>query len=88
MPQSGTPSRLIWQIEDDTALILTGRDALRNLKLFVRAQARRGYIDGDTLALLEDDIARIERSILHRLDYIRWLREQPDRIGENSNTDD
>ena len=33
MPVTGTPTKLLWQIEDDTAVILNGRDAAINLSL-------------------------------------------------------
>jgi len=79
MPVTGTPTKLLWQIEDDTAVILNGRDAAINLELFVRAQARRGYIDAETMAAIEQDLDAIHRAIRHKLDYTRHLRANPEQ---------
>ena len=77
MPESGVPSKLIEAIENDTAALLSSRDALVRFELFVRAQRRRGYIDDTDLASLERDIATVRTGVNRKLDYARWARGNP-----------
>jgi hypothetical protein len=74
MPTPGIPNRLIDQIENYTAAMLSARDALRQLELFVRAQRRRGYIDADDLTSLEQDLETLRTAIGRNLDYTRFAR--------------
>ena len=83
MPESGVPSKLIEAIENDTAALLSSRDALVRFELFVRAQRRRGYIDDTDLASLERDIATVCTGVNRKLDYVRWARGNPKAVGND-----
>ncbi len=84
MPESGIPSKLIESIENDTATLLSARDALVRFELFIRAQRRRGYIDDIDLANLERDIAIVGAGVNRKLDYTRWARGNPKEVmGSN-----
>lgn len=80
MPDLGIPSKLIESIENDTAALLSARDALVRFELFVRAQRRRGYIDDVDLANLEHDIATVGAGVNRKLDYARWARGNPKAV--------
>lgn len=77
MPASGIPTKLLEEIENDTAAMLSARESLRQLELFVRAQRRRGYIDDEDLARLEQDLETLRRAISRNLDYTRFARGNP-----------
>ncbi len=74
MPQTGVPTSLVNQVEDDIAAQLTVRDALTALDLFVNHQERRGYGDGEDLVRVRRYLADARRANQRRLEYARWVR--------------
>lgn len=74
MPQTGVPTSLVNQVEDDIAAQLTVRDALLGLMLFVNHQERRGYVDDEDLTRVRRYLADAQRANQRRLDYARWAR--------------
>lgn len=83
MPVSGTSTKLIQQIEDDTAICLAGRDSLLVIELAIRALHRRGYINDDDLRRLEAELDTASKAVRHKLDYARHLRQHPqEAIGD------
>ncbi len=74
MPQTGIPTSLVNQVEDDIAAMLVVRDALVGLDLFVNHQGRRGYVDGEDLVRVRRYLADAGRANQRRLDYARWVR--------------
>lgn len=55
--------RAVERIENDTALVLDGRESLRQLVLKLRALERRGLLDDEEAASVTGDVARIRRAI-------------------------
>ena len=51
------------RIENDTALVLDGRESLRQLVLKLRALERRGLLDDEEAASVTGDVARIRRAL-------------------------
>lgn len=74
MPRQGVPTSLVNQVEDDIAALLTVRDALVGLDLFVSHQERRGYVDDEDLVRVRRYLADAQRANRRRLDYARWVR--------------
>lgn len=74
MPQAGVPTSLVNQVEDDIAAMLTVRDALVGLDLFVNHQERRGYVDDDDLVRVRRYLDDAKRANGRRLEYARWAR--------------
>ena len=74
MPHQGVPTSLVNQVEDDIAALLTVRDALVGLDLFVNHQERRGYVDDEDLVRVRRYLADAQRGNQRRLDYARWAR--------------
>ena len=74
MPQTGIPTSLVNQVEDDIAAMLVVRDALVGLDLFVNHQGRRGYVDGEDMIRVRRYLADARRANQRRLDYARWAR--------------
>ena len=66
--------RQVAAIEDETAVVLTARDAVRQLGLLVRAKARRGYLDRTEEQNATADLARIERALLAAHEALRTQR--------------
>jgi len=50
-------------IENNTAIVLDGRDSLRRLWLFLRALERRRLIDQGDAQAAQDDMERIQRAL-------------------------
>lgn len=63
-------------IDDSTAILLSGIEALRQLELHLRAQARRGRIDDDEVTLVFEDVAEIRRALRHAKDKLGELRDE------------
>jgi len=55
--------RAVERIENDTALVLDGRESLRQLALKLRALERRGLLDEDEAIFAARDVARIRRAL-------------------------
>ncbi len=60
--------RHIQSIEDEIAVILSGKTAFENLRLLIRALQRRGIldmvaVDRDSIAATNDDLAAIGRAL-------------------------
>ena len=60
--------RRIQSIEDEIAVILSGKTAFENLRLLIRALQRRGIldmvaVDKDSIAATNDDLAAIGRAL-------------------------
>ena len=55
--------RAVERIENDTALVLDGRESLRQLVLKLRALERRGLLDDEEAASATGDVARIRRAL-------------------------
>ncbi len=60
--------RHIQSIEDEIAVILSGKTAFENLRLLIRALQRRGIldmvaVDKDSIAATNDDLAAIGRAL-------------------------
>ena len=58
----------VQSIEDDIAVILTGKSAAEQLTLLIRALMRRGIldmvaVDGDSIRAVNDDLAAIRRAL-------------------------
>ena len=58
----------VQSIEDDTAVILSGKSAAEQLTLLIRALMRRGIldmvaVDGDSIRAVNDDLAAIRRAL-------------------------
>lgn len=66
--------RQVAAIEDETAIVLTARDAVIQLGLLVRAKARRGYLDPTEAQNATADLARIERALLAAHEALRTQR--------------
>ena len=66
--------RQVAAIEDETAVILTARDSVRQLGLLVRAKARRGYLDENELQNAATDLARIDRALFAAHETLRSRR--------------
>jgi len=64
----------VQRIEDSTAVLLTGRDSLRELWLFLRAQERRGRIDPDNAAQAQTDLEHVRRALDEGLALARMQR--------------
>ena len=58
----------VQSIEDDIAVILSGKSAAEQLTLLIRALMRRGIldmvaVDGDSIRAVNDDLAAIRRAL-------------------------
>lgn len=74
---------MLEHIEDDTAIMLAGREAVIELELFARRMHRRGYIEDEELRQMERYVERASRAINAKLDYTKHLRKNPkEAIGE------
>ena len=63
------------QTEDDTALMLTGRDHCIDLQVFIRGQVRRGYVAADDGQNLLDMILAIQNGLERGQFYARKYRK-------------
>ena len=61
-------------VEDDTAVVLTARDSVRQLGLLLRAKPRRGYLDPEETHNATVDLARIDRALVAAHDALRSRR--------------
>lgn len=71
--------------ENDTALVLDGRDSLRELWLYLRALERRGLLDPSDAAAAQADLSRIRRALEVAHDAMKRRRTDP--LGERGRSD-
>ena len=69
-------------IEDSIAAMLTGRDDLLELWLWLRAQERRGKFDPDDAAQAQRHLANVRRGLEEGLRLAREWRGDP--LGEGA----
>ena len=68
------------RIENNTAIVLDGRDSLRRVWLFLRALERRRVIDSADAAAAQNDMERIQRALDAQLAQLQEQRQNP--LGE------
>lgn len=78
MPISGVSTDVLAMIEDQTAEILTAREAAVELEIFILGQYRRGHISRDKIAdlLMHADNVRI--GIKRGHDFAKKVRGHPE----------
>ncbi len=76
--------RHVQRIEDDTAVVLSGKTALENLLLLIRSLQRRGIldmvgVDRNGIRATNDDLAAIRRALDVAHERLKEAR-QPEQI--------
>lgn len=74
----------VQDIENSIAILLIGRDDLRELWLWLRAKERRGKLDPDDATAVQRALANAQRAVEEGLRLARALRADPlgERRGE------
>ena len=81
MPRKGVSSKHLQSVEDDIALMLSGRDAWAGVKLWIEGRIRRGYYsDLDEVREIQKDISRVDRAISRSLERAKEERN-PGRMA-------
>jgi len=70
----------IERIENNTAIVLDGRDSLRRVWLYLRALERRHAIDSADATAAQADLERIQRALDTQLAQLQVQRQNP--LGE------
>jgi len=78
MPVDGISSDTLVMIEDQTAEILTAREAIVDIEIFVLGQYRRGRIDKEQMHALLAWIDQIRIGIKRGHDFAKKTRGHPE----------
>ena len=76
----------VQSIEDDIAVILSGKSAAEQLTLLIRALMRRGIldmvaVDGDSIRAVNDDLAAIRRALELAHERAKDSRRPTEQLG-------
>lgn len=78
MPVDGVSNDTLATIEDQTAEILTAREAIVDLEIFVLGQHRRGHISRRTMIELLAHVDHVRIGIKRGHDFAKKVRGNPE----------